>query len=351
MSLMSSVSLTDIARKLGLSHATVSLVLNDKPIRVSKETRQRIQQTAKKLHYRPNSVARAMRSSRFQQIGMLLDYDTELLHFPSFEFLTLCGATDFLTERNWRLLVFRTSAATRNNPTEFLFMRERSLDALIATDLRSNLRTVLSRFSIPCISVNAPPGTNTVSVDDFTIAYEATQYLLKMGHRRIVFYSFNDYPVTVAGRRKGYVAALREAGLSPAVVQDGHFGIFITETPQEKEKAEKEMRETFRACIAQHRPTAFLVLADYVAYRLYAFAAEEKLHIPDDISILALDSSFEAAGLANPPLSAYKVRFYEIGRTAAEMAMKLVSGKSPSLPGKKVGADFVARASVGPPAK
>lgn len=337
---MSAASVTDIAKELGLSHTTVSLVLNGRPVRVREETRQSILDTARRLHYRPNTMARAMRDGHFRQIGLLLDYATERDWMPVSGFTILAGATDYLAEQDWRLCVFRTDAITRRDPSRFLFTRERGVDALITLDLEGNLHNLLNKLKIPRVSVNAPAGDNTVSVDDYSIGRDGTRRLLELGHRRIVFFTFKDYPLAVSGRRAGYEAVMREAGLAPVVVDVPYA------THDESPEVVESMRRAFREeCLARHRPTALLVFADYMAYRLYGFIREAGLKIPDDLSVLALDASSEA-GVVDPPLSTYRVRFYELGKAAAAMALKLADRSVAATPCVSVGADFTMRFSV-----
>jgi len=206
-------TITDVAKKAGVSMKTVSRVLNNEP-NVAEKTRIHVKAIARELRYSPNLAAKGLATSKSYLIALIYDNPS-----PNYIFHIQRGAIDACREAGYHLVVEPLSLSS-DLPREEMVTRVRSVldrlrvDGVILTpplcDNDAVLKT-LDELNIKCIRVSPKDGQDTKSfmgMDDKTAAYQMTKHLLDQGHQRIAFIKGHVDHAATALRYGGYKQAM-----------------------------------------------------------------------------------------------------------------------------------------------
>lgn len=276
-------TINDVARLAGVSIKTVSRVMNDEP-NVRDETRAKVREAADALQYRPNLLARSLAGSRSFLLGLL--YHNPV---PTYIMQMHHGVVKRCRESNYHLLAepqdLRSGEVERSIAALLSTIR---IDGVILTPPLCDMAVVLQTVeaaNVPYVRI-APflyPGrTASVRMDEARAAYEMTQYLLGMGHRDIGFVMGHPEHGGSHLRYKGFVDAMRDAGLEPRETWIKQ-GLFTFESGV-------EVGHAFFA-EGQPRPTAIFSSNDDMAFGIMSVAQQVGIRIPDDISIAGFDDT------------------------------------------------------------
>jgi LacI family transcriptional regulator len=216
--------ISDVAARAGVSPMTVSRVLNGEA-NVRPETRERVEEAIKALHYTPSLAARTLAGGEEIRIGLLHSN-------PSFNYLSqlLVGSLDQASRLNVQLIVEKCDDEAEEQSAVDHLIRAR-LDGIVLTPPLSESLPVLEAIherSIPVVAVatgRAPDWALSVSINDHAAAYEMTRHLASLGHRRIGFIKGNPRQTASEERLEGYKDALKDAGLpiAPELIAQGLF--------------------------------------------------------------------------------------------------------------------------------
>jgi LacI family transcriptional regulator len=203
------VTIYDIAQKLELSSATVSRGLQDNPA-INKNTRKKIQETAKELGYRHNNFASNLRKQRTNTIGVIV-------HELNSNFITsvLAGIEKVTTEAGYDLIIAHSSESYEKEAANALNLFHKRVDGLIASlafDTKGlDHYQCFEEKSIPLVffdRVEEKSDSTKVIIDNYKCGYQATQHLISQGCKRIVLVTANLKRNVYAQRHKGYMDAL-----------------------------------------------------------------------------------------------------------------------------------------------
>ena len=208
------VTIYDIAQKLDLSSATVSRALRDNPA-INKNTRKKIQETARELGYRHNNFASSLRKQKTNTIGVIV-------HELNSNFITsvLAGIEKVTTEAGYDLIIAHSSESYKKEAANALNLFHKRVDGLIAS-LAFDTKG-LDHFKpyeekgIPIVffdRVEEHSSTTKVIIDNYKCGYQATQHLIDQGCRRIVLMTASLKRNVYAQRHKGYMEALFDNGI------------------------------------------------------------------------------------------------------------------------------------------
>jgi DNA-binding LacI/PurR family transcriptional regulator len=326
-------SMADVAARAGVSHQTVSRVLNDSPL-VRDETRSRVLEAIEELGYRRNSAARMLATNRSGRIGMVSAHLA--LHGPSsiavavqeaghaagYE-VSLVGLSDFSAEA-------LRSAVDRllDQAVEALVVAVAHRDAL---DLTRSLE-----LPIPVVVVQGVTAGEAMAagIDQEAGGVLATEHLLDLGHRRVAHVTGPLDWVEAGQRRAGWLHAHESRGLQPGRELAGDWsahsgydcGIEVVDDPD---------------------VTAVVVANDAMALGLMRALHERGRRVPDDISVVGFDDVPEAE-FYWPPLTTVSQAFSELGRRAVELTVQALTGTEPPA-AELVRPELVVRASTAPP--
>jgi LacI family transcriptional regulator len=334
------VTLRDVARLAGVHPGTVSRALNPATeALVNDDTVRRVREAATELGYRPNPMARGLKTNRTYTIGVLIP-DIQNPLFPPI----IRGIDDVLGPAGYTPLIANTDNDPERERTDVDAMRARQVDGFITATARRDheLLDEVARSTAPVVLVNRRVEDGllpSATPDDRRGSRLATEHLLALGHRRIAHLAGPPELSTGLGRREGYADAMRAAGLDvePGLVRAGRM---FTEPEGARLCAELlDAGETFTAIVAAN---------DLMALGCYDVFAARGLDCPRDISVVGFND-MPFADRFRPPLTTIRIPHYEIGVAAAELLLDLL--RDPETPPREVvlPAEVVVRGSTAPP--
>ncbi|MEU9237378.1 LacI family DNA-binding transcriptional regulator [Streptomyces subrutilus] len=299
--------MADVARVAGVSHQTVSRVLNGAP-HVRPGTRERVLAAIRELDYRPNVAARALVTRRSQTLGVV--------SFGS----ALYGPASMLDsiEQAARSAGYFVSVAslrsldTRSVQEAVERLRDQGVEGIVVIAPQTPAVSAVSQLStaVPVVAVGSGSGTRvpTVSVDNEAGAHAVTRHLLDLGHATVHHIAGPPGWLETTTRQAGWRKALQEVG---APVPEAHPGDWSA-------------RAGYEAGIriaGDHTVTAVFCANDQLALGLLRALHEAGRAIPGDISVVGFDDISEAAYFA-PPLTTVRQDFGELGRRALELLVE-----------------------------
>lgn len=306
----------DVAREAGVSHITVSRVVNDHPS-VRPETRARVEAAIQKLGYRRNSVARALKSRRSSTIGVVI-VGSELFELPR---ILLGVETAAKQAGYWVSLASRQGESTTGDLLETLQrLTDQSVEAIAVVADRPDTVDALSGLSLGVpvavvMSGNAPdPELSFVEVDQELGARLAVRHLLDLGHRDIAHLTGALRTFDARARVEGWRAELTAAAAEGALLE-GDFS------------AGSGFRLAHALCDSDSGlPTAVFAGNDQMAMGVLAAFAERGVKVPQDVSVVGFDD-MKGAGYLVPALTTVRQDFAHLGRSAIELLVRRVGGE------------------------
>lgn len=295
----------DVARRAGVSIATVSRVLNG-TAPVNPEAVERVRAAAQSLQYRPNSAARALRVSRAKTIGLLISD----IQNPFFTALVR-GVEDVTQREGYSLILCNSdeNARKERHYIEVLCAEQVAGAILVPTHERQRAGQKFREHQIPVVAVDRRVDdrhTDAVLVDNARGAREAVEHLIANGYRRIGVVTGPQVTTTGRERLEGYRQALLGAGmpLDPGLERIGPF------------KSDNGMKLTDEVLDLVPAIDALFVTNNLMALGALEAIHRRRLRIPDDIAIVVFDEMpWAAIGIVS--LTTVKQPTYDLGSTAA----------------------------------
>lgn len=335
---MSSVNLKQLAKQLGLASSTVSRALRDSH-EISADTKQRVQAMAAQLKYQPHAYASGLRNQMSHTIGIVVPEVND--HFFS---LAIDGIEEIARQNGYHVLICLTHDSYDLEAAVTSQLTRGRVDGVLislAGETRgpAHLEQLCSR-GLPLVffdRVSDALGTATVTTNDYTAAYQATEHLLDAGCRRIGYLIMPGNLAIGSQRQRGYEAALRAHGLTPEanLVQEGG------RSNEESVARIKELLGRRPDIDGLFASTGRLALSTYQACQALGRA------IPQDVKVIGF-SNLEIAALLAPALTTITQPAYEIGREAARLLFQAITQKQPLLAAQslELPAKLVVRAST-----
>jgi LacI family transcriptional regulator len=330
-------TIKQVAERAGVSMSTVSHVLNGTHY-VSPELTQRVLEAVNELEYRQNPVARILAGGRSHVIGVLVP---DL--FNSYAGEIIRGLDDELLANDYEMMLYtprRGQHLASSYATTFPSGLVVGMVILVPQGLNEFMR-MIGQQNIPYIVIDPEVNTNadiTITSTNWQGAYDATEYLIKLGHQRIGFITGSMFLECAVDRLAGYQAALTDHGLpfEPELVSNGDF---IQSTGFEAANQLLDLPVP---------PTAIFASNDASALGAVDAIRSLGLHIPDDISVLGFDDSPQAATMC-PALTSIRQPLIEMGRKAAQLLLQYI--QQPETPPESVclPTQLVIRESCQPP--
>jgi LacI family transcriptional regulator len=210
------VSLKDIAEKVGVSSATVSLVLSGKGKqgRVSKEMSDIIHAVAKEMNYQPNSIARGLRIGRTNTIGLIVA-DITNVFFSNIAF----HIQEYAEKLNYTVIIANTNESVDKMAKLIELFKSHQVDGfiIVPTESSENLIQSLLDDKIPLVLIDRyflAIETNYISINNYLASYKITKYLISKSCKKIAFVTYNSNLAHFEDRNTGYSDALKHSGLS-----------------------------------------------------------------------------------------------------------------------------------------
>lgn len=312
-------TIQDVARRAGVSKATVSYVLNGREtsVRITEATRERVYAAVRALNYHPNANARALNHKRTDAIALVMQYARMFSGWSGFTNEMMRGASEAAFRSGYDLML-----QTREKPgleQEVATLTDGRVDgALLLRDVDDRLADTLLARGFPCVlmfSRSDNPDQWLVDCDDVLGGRMATEYLLRLGHRRILHLAGARRSAAAQDRRRGYEQALCDAGIEPRA----ELCVEIT-------FAGADYGPVADLLQAPDRPTAVFAWSDETAVRLMTLARGLGLRVPEDLSVVGFDST-DFCDHTDPPLTSLRQPVREMAALALEMLVQQIRGE------------------------
>jgi len=301
-------TITDVAKRAGVSMKTVSRVLNNEP-NVAEKTRARVQAIADELRYSPNLAARGLATSKSYLLALIYDNPS-----PNYIANIQRGAIDACREVGYHLVVEPLSLSDDAAPDEKVkrvraILDKLPVDGVILTPPLSDNKLVLDvliELDVKCVRIAPKNGGAQafVGMDDETASYEMTEYLLGMGHKKIAFIQGHIGHAATYLRHAGYLRAMQQADITV--------------------------------------PNTFVVQGDF-SFESISIAGQMGLSVPEQLSICGFDDT-PLARLLWPQLTTVRQPIYKMGYKAAKELVRRSDEKAEK--GQILGFEIMLRGTV-----
>jgi DNA-binding LacI/PurR family transcriptional regulator len=295
-----SANIFDVARLAGVSHQTVSRVINDHP-NVRDSTRERVLTAIKQLRYRPSTVARAMVTRRSRNLGLITTGSPD--YGPA---STVLGFTLAAREARYGVSV----ATILDSDPDYVrasleLLLHQSIEAVVVVaSQRSIMRAIeATQLDLPLIAVEPTGvlGSSHVAIDQYAGARRATEYLISQGHRDIAHLTGSEDSIDAAERLRGWRDTLSDHGLEAPEPEPGDW------SPASGYAC------AVRLVAAAQRCTAVFSANDQMAIGLLHGFRDQGVTVPGDVSVVGFDDIPEAEHF-EPPLTTMRQDFHQLGR-------------------------------------
>lgn len=321
------MNLKELSEKLGLSQTTVSRALNGFP-EVSEATRKKVVQESRKSNYKPNSRAKGLATGKSMAIGHVIPISTrhEIVNPVFGDFIA--GASETYSKKGYDLILSLVEDGSEERAYREMYSKG-AVDGIILHSPRmaDERIALLQEIGIPFLvhgrASNLADNYSWLDVDNEGAFFRVTEFLLELGHRRISLVNGLEHLDFAHSRRKGFVSALRDAGI------DANLDFMFS----------NEMTEVYGYQSAQFAlehnepPTAFICSSMISAIGVRRAIYERGLELGKDISVVTFDDelSYLANGSDVPIFTAARSSVRTAGLRSAEMLLDIIQtpGASP----------------------
>ncbi|MGH2734916.1 MAG: LacI family DNA-binding transcriptional regulator [Actinomycetota bacterium] len=318
---VTAVTLRDVARRAGVHAGTASRALNPQTRSlVNPDTARKVIEAAEALGYRPNPIARGLKTNRSFTIGVLVPDLTNPLFPP-----IVRGIEDTLAKAGYTALLANSDNDPDKERLHFETMKDRQVEGFIMATAERDHPLIEDAIAAdaPIVLVNRTVDSSrafAVITDDRRGTALAVKHLVDLGHTKIAHIVGPERYSTGKARHAGFIDAMNEAGLKP----DSKI-IRFTHNFTESEGA-----RVFRKLLDDRREfSAVFAGNDLLALGCYDVLAEAGLRCPDDISIVGFND-IPFLDKLRPPLTTIRIPHYEIGVRATELVLQRLRDPSAS---------------------
>jgi LacI family transcriptional regulator len=307
------VTLVQVARRAGVSPTTVSHVLSGKR-RVAETTRRTVQEAIAELGYRPNNVARSLRTRRSRMVAVVVPDITN----PFYAVLTR-GLADAVDGAGYGTYVCNTDGIRDREDAFLADVVDRGVDGVVmaAGNVTAQLRVGPAGLGVPAVRIGGAldddPHVDRVTPDDGVGSYEAVHHLVELGARRIAM--IQGPAASGTARDEGYRRAITESGLpvEPELVIRGDW----------TRPGGRTAMDTLLS--GPVRPDAVFCANDLTAIGAMDALRELGLSVPGDVAVVGFDD-VDAATIVSPALTTVRNPAYETGYAAGELLLSRILG-------------------------
>ena len=302
-------SIKDVAKKAGVSTATVSRVLaNNAPVR--SETRERVMQAIAELDYRPNLIARSLRAQKSAKIGLVVSD----IRNP---FFTAIGRAveDVAYEQGYSVLMCNTDENPEKEKMYLNILHDEGVAGVIFSPTHKfSISTQNLHSGIPTVIIDRTVKTDKadmVLLDNISAAHELTAHLIDNRYRNIAGL-FGNASTTGKDRQRGFQKALQEHNLKPAAVH------FI------EPRIKHGYDITMKLLDQTEHPDAIFTSNSLLTAGAFQAMHDCGLTVPEEVALVGFDETTWGA-LVNPPITLIAQPTEEIGRTATELLFQRIA--------------------------
>ena len=305
--------MADVATVAGVSHQTVSRVLNGYQY-VRPETRDRVLAAIEELSYRRNTAARTLVTRRSGTIGVIT---ADMNHFGPASIMLGLESASRAAGYSLSLAGLQEISATSLR-TAVDHVLDQAVEAVVVIAAHRAAITLAQslHIGVPLVLVEGALSATplTAGVDQITGARLATNHLLDLGHQSVLHLPGPADWLEAAARREGWQMALKERGCRiPALMVEGDW-------------TSRSGYGAGRAMLGESRPTAVFAANDQMALGLLRALHEAGLRVPEDVSVVGFDDLPES-GYFTPPLTTVRQDFPELGQRIMSLLLRVLAGE------------------------
>jgi LacI family transcriptional regulator len=314
------VSIKDIAHKAGVAISTVSNVINETRF-VTSQTKERVLDAIEKLDYRPNIIARGLRTHSTRTVAVIVPDISS-----SFFSQVINGIEKIARKRNYTLILGCTSFDCKEEARITNVLLDSFIDGFIFFSGFDNYEFIKKVYekNVPVVSLDKDFGESsipTVVIDNFAAVKSCVDYLYGFGHRKIGYISFTyDKQTTVRKRFEGYLGGLEKNNLK-------FDPDLVLISPEMRLHEMTSTYEAVRNFLKKGKiPTAFLTVADVFAFGLLRALKDEGFKVPGDVSVMGFDNILFSQ-FTEPLLTTLKQPKSLMGNIAMNLLLDIIEGK------------------------
>ena len=322
------VTIKDVAALAGVSPSTVSRTCKNNPS-ISNETKEKVRKAMLELGYEPNFQASNLASQNSRTIGIILPASAREVYENSFYLEAVRGVSHYCNQKQ-----YMTTIVTGQDEDEILqavrsMSRSGKVDAFIVLYSRKDDPVIDYLFNeglLYSLIGKATQYTNQsiyIDNDNLLAGQEATEYLYQLGHRRIAYLGSDSNLIFSADRKSGYLLALAKHGL----LMRPDYCVEVANVSQ------NNTEEISALLLQSEPPTAIVVSDDILAVSLERVCLQNKLSIPEDLSIISFNNSLFAR-LTSPQLTSIDINSCQLGIEAASQIINHI--ENPGLVATKI---------------
>lgn len=331
-----SVTIIDIAERIGVSYTTVSRALNGKK-GVSEKTRQRIIEEAKKMGYQPNAIARGLVSKSTNTIGLIIP-DITNPFFPD----VARGVEDASRKVNYNVFLCNSNWDKVREREILEALRQNRVDGIIINPNSYGNVEFLAQLGIPVVYLNTKvdDGESTyIGIDNVKGAMIATEHLIECGYQRIAYIGGTVKSYSNNQRVKGYLTALENQGIEKdqSIIVNGKF------------ETESGYEITKKLLASDNPPDAVFAGNDIIALGVLQCAQEMNLDIPGKFGIVGFDDIYTSS-LPQIQLTTVAMPKYFLGKKAFEMLLDKLNSEESGVAQYVIKPKLIVRKTTGPKA-
>jgi len=315
-------TLKDIANALKISTATVSRALADR-WDVNPNTKKLVQAEAERQNYKPNPIALRLQNKRSKTIGLIVP------EFRSSFFSNIiAGIQQALDEAGFQLLITQSNESSENEERNIKLLENNMVEGILISLVKEGINNEhyqnlidsgipLVFFNRVCTKIEAPK----VIIDDYKMAFFATEHLIYNKFKKIIHFSGPDELSVSRERKRGFLDAMKKHKLTidnSSVVEAGIFS----------DKGYDVMKILIDT---SNLPDAIFCFNDPTALGALKAIKEAGIRCPEDIALVGF-SETEIAQLVEPPLTSIQQPTFEMGETAAKLLLEQITMATPPAP-------------------
>lgn len=309
------VSIKDVAKEAGVSIATVSRVLNNIDV-VNEETKKKVVDAIKKLGYRPNIVARSLKTQKTRTIGIVIP-DISSQFYPEI----VRGAEDVANIYNYNIILCNTDLDLEKEKEYLQVLMEKMVDGVmyLSNSLNAEVLDFIKELQIPTVLVETSDEEKSfpsVTINNIKAAYDAVSYLIKKGNKKIAYIGVENNILNASSKRYiGYEEALKENNIKldenlvyfgNLKVSTGHNGIL--------------------SILKKDKPDAIFCGSDEIAMGAINGLREMNIKVPEEVDVMGFDD-LAIASVFYPKLTTVSQPMYDMGSVGMRMLIKVVNKK------------------------
>jgi LacI family transcriptional regulator len=307
-------SIKDVAKEAGVSIATVSRVLNDIDV-VNEDTKQKVKDAIKKLAYRPNIVARSLKTQKSSTIGIIIP-DISNQFYPEI----VRGCEDVANIYNYNIMLCNADLDVEKEMEALKILKEKMIDGVIymSNSIGHNIIDLIHELEMPTVLVETTDAEGifpSVTIDNVMAAADAVKYLLSNGNKKIAYVGTSiEKGNALSKRYEGYKNGLEEMEISlnkdiiyfgGVKAKDGYEGI---NTILDK-SAEVD---------------AVFCASDEIAMGVINALRDRRIRVPEDVDVMGFDDIYSAS-IFYPKLTTVAQPMYDMGSVSMRMLIKAIN--------------------------